>query len=466
MPFREACAVFGTVSSEVPASLLTYFGLYALQHRGQDASGIASSDGNPRLHLHKGLGLVSQVHDEKSLGTLVGEKAIGHNRYSTSESNEDRFAQPSMEGDGTLAFGFNGNIPDTTLMCQFLSEIGKSPVGKNDTQLMSTILWHFLEKTGDLSKALKECWSLWNGAFSAVVLWNDTLAAVRGHYGVRPLVLGKRSDGYVVASESCCFDAVDARYMRDVKPGEVVFLEREYVRSVQIAHSPLKFDVFELVYFMRPDSIFNDESVYAIRERMGFQLGKELLQSGSRLPFDAVYPVPDSAIPAALGFMRATDIPVSFALTKNRYIHRTFIAPTQEQRELAQRHKLNLITDQVTGKRALILDDSIVRGTTAIPLVKRFRRAGAREVHFGSASPPVMYPNFYGIATPTQLELIAAQMSVSQMAAHFGADSVQYLSYQGLLDVLGVPESKLDTSCFTGNYPIDIGKHIHEIHPK
>lgn len=448
---KERCAIFGAAVDNNTAARHTYYGLFALQHRGQDASGIVAEK-QGELIKHGGYGLVSQVYTLDAVQKLEGNLGIGHNLYTTSTSSGLPVVQPLVSTENKIAFAFNGNIPDLSLLKKYLTERALSTDGKNDTELMFAALSWLLQETGDLYKALTECWELWNGAFSVALLTPEAVIGYRGPFGIRPLMLATSSAGGFIASESCAFDS-QVSSVRSVNPGEIVtvFPDGRCV-SQQVAASPEAIDAFEVVYFARPDSELLGQSVYAMRRRMGKQFALE-----HQLSVDMVVPVPDSALPAAEGFSEVSGAPLQQLLIKNRYIHRTFIQPNQEQRTEALRHKLSLIRSEVRGRRVLILDDSIVRGTTAGPLVKLFIDAGASEVYFGSASPPVLYPDFYGIATPSQNDLIAAQHTPEQIAHRIGANGVYFLSYQGLLTALQVNESRLNTSCFTGVYPIDIG---------
>ncbi len=456
----ERCAVYGAATNGKTASEDSYYGLYAQQHRGQEASGIAAVTANG-IEVRGKAGLVSQAYTQADITALRSSLAIGHNLYTTSESKNGIHIQPRLDPQMQVAFAFNGNIPDLTLLNTFAQKHKLELSAHNDTELMFAALCWQLDKHGDVIKALEECWNLWNGAFSVALLTPHTVYGYRGHYGIRPLVMGTSDHGQYLASESCAFDHT-VHTLTQIAPGHIVELTREgAARTHQVAASPEKMDVFELVYFARPDSQLFGQDVYSMRRRMGQQFARE-----HTLPIDIVVPVPDSAIPAAEGFAAESGVDLRLVLLKNRYIHRTFIQPSQEMREAALRHKLSLIAGEVRGKRVLVLDDSIVRGTTAIPIIKLFRQAGAAAVYFGSASPPVVYPDFYGIATPSQNELIAAHYSPQEIAGMIGADGVYYLSYPGLLTALQVPEVCLNTSCFTGEYPIDIGIHSKKIRRK
>jgi amidophosphoribosyltransferase len=352
-------------------------------------------------------------------------------------------------------------------MKQFLLENGVDIAGKNDTMLMSALLWFFLEQNKDIVEAIKNCWPFWIGAFSVVILWKDQLIGVRGPYGIRPLVLGEIiGGGYALASESCAWNS-KGKLLRSVEPGEVVIIDEQGIQSHRIEVTAQKLDAFEAVYFARPDSILTftlpdgqklQRSVCQMRRNFGAELWNE-----HQLKADIVIPVPDSANQAAEGYAKASGVEYCAALVKSRYVHRTFIQPSQSLRELAQGYKLNPVEDQIAGRDVILIDDSIVRGTTLIPLIQKLRDAGAKKIYVLIASPPVKFPDFYGIATSEQKDLIAAHKNPEEIAAHIGADGVYYLSLEGMLRAVGVPKDCLMTSAFTGEYPIDIGEHAKDI---
>mgnify|MGYP006266164295 CR=1 FL=1 len=473
----EECAVFGVyLPKEQSAALLIYFALFNLQHRGQDASGMAVGDGAHTMKVHKNLGLVPQVHTQKKLGRMPGNIGIGHNRYTTSDANKVCFAQPITEGNQRrsgkshtkeLAFALNGNISNPEPMIKFLQEKGVDISGRNDTMLMSALLWYFLQETSDIVSAIEQCWPYWIGAFSLVIFWKDQLVGVRGPFGVRPLVLGEFADGgYALASETCAWNSI-GKLVRPVEPGEVVVITEQGVTSHKIAQYLEKPDAFEAVYFARPDSIFTcrladgtlfQRSVYQIRRNFGEQLWNE-----HGITADMVVPVPSSAHQSAEAYAYYSGVPYYNALIKSPYIHRTFIQPSQRERELSLNFKLNVAEDQVRGKSIILIDDSIVRGSTLGPLIRKLQKAGARAVYVLIASPPVRFPDFYGIATPTQAELIAAHKNPEEIAAHIGADGVYYLGLEGMLAAIGLPKENVMTSAFDGEYPIDIGEHRKQI---
>lgn len=453
----EKCGIFGVFGKGMEAARLTYAGLWALQHRGQESSGISASNGK-FIRTHKGQGLVSRVYDENSLRLLQGHIAIGQNRYSTSGGSDARHNQPVFREGGLLALGHNGNLPTVSKLKQFLKGKHVDVVRMNDSELMYTALSVCLLKGQTIEEAMRQCFPLFTGVFSLLVMTNDKMIAMRDTCGVRPLSIGRLNGGYVVSSETCALDIVNARYLRDVLPGEMVVVDKKGLHSYQIAKGNLKLDIFEFVYFARPDSILLGKSVYEVRRNFG-----RLLAFENKMQADVVIPVPDSAVPAAIGFAEASHIPFDNGFIKNRYIHRTFIRPAQRLRERDIDIKLNALPTVLKGKRVIIIDDSIVRGTTAKKIIAKVRNAGAKKVHLLVSSPPVMYPDFYGINTPNQSELIATRMKVQDIAKHIGADSVKYLSYKGLIRSTGLPEDVFNTSCFTGQYPIDIGYHKKRI---
>lgn len=453
---HEKCAVFGVYGIE-DAARLTYFGIYALQHRGQESSGISASDGKT-IRTHKNMGLVAQVYTEKDLEKLVGTQAIGHNRYSTSGGSFHEHTQPFIDDNGSFVLAHNGNLPSVEKLISFLKEKGLRTEGYNDSGLMHAAILYYLNSGKSLEDAVRAAFPLFTGAFSLLVMTKDKIAAIRDPFGIRPLSIGKLNGGFVFSSETCALDTISAEFIRDVIPGEMVVVDKAGLHSHILAEAKPNLDIFELVYFSRPDSVLLGKSVYRVRENLGKELAKEF-----PIDADVVIPVPDSAIPAAIGYAHASGIPFEFGLMKNRYIGRTFIMPEQRLRDKSVQMKLNPVTQVLKGKRVIVIDDSIVRGTTSKKLVKMIRDKGAKEVHLLSSCPQVKYPDFYGIATPFQKDLIAAQMSISEIAAFIGADSLHFLSYKGLITATELPEDVFCTSCFTGNYPIDIGKNKENI---
>ena len=450
---REKCGVFGVFAPGLDVAevaRLVHTGLWTLQHRGQESTGISASDGTT-IRTHKGQGLVAHVYDEESLRRLVGHIAIGHNRYSTSGGDGLRHSQP-VTGDGTLlALAHNGNLPNMAPLSHSLSDVGVDITGANDSELMHAALERELSRGASLEDAVRACFPLFTGAFSLALLTRGALAAARDVRGIRPLALGRIGEGYVVSSETCAIDAVGGTFLRDVRPGELVVIDEQGLRSLQLVPGKEQLDIFELVYFARPDSVLLDRRVNEVRRQFGIQLARE-----HPVHADVVIPVPDSGVPAAIGYAREAGIPLDVGLVKNRYIHRTFIQPAQRLRERGVRMKLNPIAEVLRGRRVAVVDDSLVRGTTARQIVAMLRHAGAREVHFLVSSPPVRYPDIYGIDLPNAADLVASKMSIEEIRQSIGADSLAYLSYDGMISATGLPGDHFATSCFSGIYPLDV----------
>lgn len=457
---KEKCAVFGIygASQQTEAARLTFYGLCALQHRGQESSGIATSDGK-NLHLHSDFGLVTTVYREEDLVNLPGTIAIGHNRYSTSGGTDDCFNQPFLDDTHDFAFAHNGNIPDTSELEAFLKSRHISTRKLNDSGMMTAAIGSYMGDGMSLPDAIAACYPLFTGVFSAVAMNQTMMIAFRDPNGIRPLSIGQLEDGsYVVASETCALDTISATHIREVKPGEMVVFDADGMTSQQVTRGNQKLDIFEFVYFARPDSIILGKSVNEVRMNFGRIMAHE-----SPVDADVVIPVPDSAIPAALGYAEASGIPFEMNLIKNRYIHRTFIRPTAELREHDLKMKLNPLIESIQGRRVILVDDSIVRGTTMRKVVTMLKDAGATEVHLMISSPPVLYPDYYGINTPSQSELIAAEMTVPQIREFVGADSLYFLSFDGMIEATELPERMFSASCFNGVYPTSIGKRADEI---
>lgn len=463
---KEKCAVFGIIGPKndtqtgLEAARLAFYGLWALQHRGQESSGIASSDGD-NIYRHAAAGLVATVYREEDLEQLPGHIAIGHNRYSTSGGTDDCYNQPFLDRERGFAFAHNGNLPDVTLLEEFLSErqvsLEKSEL--NDSGMMAAAIGCYMDDGLDLPDAIAKAWPMFTGVFSAVIMDKTRLIAFRDGCGVRPLSLAEMEDGgYAVASETCAFDTIGAKFTRDVNPGEMVVMDGKEIISQQVVEPDQKLDIFEMVYFARPDSLLLGERVEVVRQRFGREMAKEF-----PIEADVIVPVPDSGIPAALGYSQASGVPFEMALIKNRYIHRTFIRPTATLRERDLKMKLNPVIDLIQDKRVVLVDDSIVRGTTMRHLVQMVFEAGAKEVHLLITSPPVRHPDFYGINTPKQTELLAAYMTVPEMKDYVGATSLHFLSFEGMIKSTGHPASMFSTSHFDGVYPISIGKRAEEI---
>lgn len=455
--FYHKCGIFGVYGKGLEVAQLTYFGLHALQHRGQDSSGISVSD-SKEIITRKRPGLVAQVFTKQDFKELKGFIAIGHNRYSTSGGINDAHIQPVVSKHNLLSLAHNGNLPITKPIEDFLSSKKIPTQGLNDSELMHKVIHYFMTKGMTIEKAIEKSFPLFKGSFCFLAMTKTKLIAVRDSYGIRPLSIGKLDNGYIVSSETCAIDVIYGKFIRDVNPGEMVVFDSKGITSYQLAKPNLKLDIFEFVYFSRRDSMLLGKRVHEVRKNLGRQLAKEY-----KIKADVVIPVPESAISASIGYSMASGIPLDFGLVKNRYIGRTFILPKQRLRDRNVRIKLNPIGDVVKNKRIVVIDDSIVRGTTIKRLVAAFRNNGAKEVHVLSSCPPIIFPDFYGIATPSQKELIASRKTVSQIRKYINADSLYFLSYKGLLKATGLPESVFCTSCFTGNYPIDIGEYAKKI---
>lgn len=456
---NEKCAVFGILgTSDLQAARLTFYGLWALQHRGQESSGISSSDGK-KLYRHASEGLVSHVYREEDLEQLPGSIAIGHNRYSTSGGVNNRHNQPFIDHELGFALAHNGNLPDCSKLIAFLKKHDIDGTELSDSGMMAASIGCYIKDGLSLQDAVKKAFPLFTGVFSAVAMDKDNLVAFRDECGIRPLSLGKLKDGsYVVASETCAFDTVGAEFVRDVEPGELLLINAKGLKSYQVATARPKLDIFELVYFARPDSMLVGKRVNEVRKEFGRELAREY-----PIEADVIVPVPDSAIPAAQGYAETSGIPFDMGLMKNRYIHRTFIRPTAELRERDLKMKLNPVIESIKDKRVILVDDSIVRGTTMRQVVAMLFEVGATEVHLMISSPPVRYPDFYGINTPHQADLMATRMTIDEMPAYLGATSVTFLSQEGMIRATGLPAERFSTSCFDGVYPIPLGERTKTI---
>ncbi len=451
---REACGVFGVYAPKSPVAHQTYLGLYALQHRGQESAGIAVSDGES-VTVVKDMGLVATVFDDRSLAALPGDLAIGQVRYSTTGSSTWRNAQPVYRGVGDVEFalGHNGNLVNTELLA---AEHGMLPgVVGSDTDLMAEMLEALLRVDPDLKLegALMHVLPQLEGAFSLVLLDREQIIGVRDPNGFRPLCLGKLDSGWVLASETPALDVVGATFIRELDPGEMVIIGEDGPRSLRPFSDDVdpKLCLFEFVYFARPDSSLYGQSVHLARVRMGESLARQ-----APVEADLVMGVPESGMPAAEGFAKASGIPYGQGLVKNRYIGRTFIAPTQELRSLGVRMKLNPLRDNIAGKRLIVVDDSIVRGTTTKAMVSMLREAGAAEVHMRISSPPYRWPCFYGMDTGTRGELLAANLTVDEIREYLNVDSLSYLALDRLTEATGAVKAGFCDACLTGDYPVDI----------
>lgn len=459
---EEACGVFAVLAPGQPVSNLTYFGLYALQHRGQESAGIAVFDG-PRVRLHKDMGLVSQVFDQQVLDRMPGHLAIGHNRYSTTGSSKVCNAQPVVLTSrlGAFALAHNGNLVNASELRRALEHLAEEFTSTTDSELIAFALQQAVEAGMGWNEAIRTAAGRCRGAFSLLIGTPEGLFALRDGHGIRPLVFGRLGDPelgqWVASSESCGLDIIGATYTDDVQPGELVhFRPGDLIPDRQRwQEQPPKLCVFEMIYFARPDSRFFGESLYSYRVRIGEVLARE-----APVEADIVIGVPDSGIPAAIGFSQVTGIPFGDGLIKNRYVGRTFIQPTQAMREAGIRVKLNPLPDVLFGKRVVVIDDSIVRGTTSRKLVQALRDAGATEVHMRISSPAVTHPCFYGIDTDTQDHLIAARLSLAEIERHLGVDSLAYLSKQGMVEAAHTHSSHFCTACFDGAYPIAMDEQM------
>jgi amidophosphoribosyltransferase len=447
--FHDECAVFG-IYGHKEASNLTYLGLYALQHRGQEASGIVSSEGE-HFHVEKGMGLVADIFSNRELSRLPGDKAIGHNRYSTTGGNDLKNVQPLTVNFafGNLALAHNGNLINATVLRNELEAYGAIFQSTSDTEVIIHLIAH--SRADTLLARVIDALNQVRGAFSVVLLTDDGIIAARDPHGFRPLCLGRFRDAWLVASETCAFDLLGADYVREIEPGELVVLDHKGVTSYKpFPQVKPAMCVFEYVYFSRPDSrIFGGSAVYAIRKALGRQLAQE-----SWVPADIVVPVPDSGVPAALGYAEGSGIPFETGLIRNHYVGRTFIEPEQSIRHFGVKVKLNAVPEVLKGKRVVVVDDSLVRGTTSRKIVKMLRHAGAKEVHMRISSPPIVAPCFYGIDTPTKKELIASSHRKEEIRKYITADSLAYLSLDGMLKAAPNQADHYCTACFTERYPI------------
>jgi amidophosphoribosyltransferase len=457
---EEACGVFGIYAPGEDVAKLTYFGLYALQHRGQESAGIATFEGE-QVHSHKDMGLVSQVFNEPILSKLTGSIGVGHNRYSTTGSSRKVNAQPAIIETrlGKLALAHNGNLVNSVQLRDELLEQKCNLVTTTDSEMIAIALAQEIDGGAEWLEGAILAFQRCKGAFSLVIGTPEGIMGVRDPNGIRPLVIGTLDENpvrYVLASETCGLDIIGAEYLRDVEPGELVWITEEGLASFQWTPKPQrKLCIFEMIYFARPDSVMHEESLYSYRMRLGRRLAEESLVDA-----DLVFGVPDSGIPAAIGYSQASGISYAEGLIKNRYVGRTFIQPTQTMRELGIRMKLNPLKDVLYGKRVVIVDDSIVRGTTSRKLVKALRDAGAIEVHMRISSPPVTHPCFYGIDTDSQDQLIAATKSVEDIAKLLEVDTLAYLSWQGMLEATREDPQSFCSACFTGDYPVSIPEQI------
>ena len=447
---HECCGVFGVYAPGEDVARLTYFALFALQHRGQESAGIATTDGKG-IQLHADMGLVSHVFDENSLSKLSGDIAIGHNRYSTRGSSRSYNVQPLLMGTGSnsIAIAHNGNIINDEHLHEELSDQGYTFHTSTDTEVIANLVLSSPEKSW-IDKTRYAMHRL-QGAYSLVFMTNDTLFGVRDPFGVRPLCLGAIDTGWVIASESCALDHIGANFIREIEPGEIVTINENGVNSYREEVSRKALCIFEYIYFARPDSVINGRLLYSARLAMGEGLAEE-----HPVAADLVMGVPDSATAAGIGYSHRSNIPVGEGLLKNRYMGRTFIEPDQRIRDLGVKLKFNPLPQLLEGKRLVVVDDSIVRGTTTPKVVQLLKKAGAKEVHMRICAPPIRYPCFFGVDMATRWELIAAQKTVPEVRDFIGADSLGHLSIEGLIKAVALPRDIFCTACFTGDYPIPV----------
>ncbi|MBL4666105.1 MAG: amidophosphoribosyltransferase [Sneathiella sp.] len=456
---HEECGVFGIFGHE-EASALTALGLHALQHRGQEAAGIVSLDGK-RFHSHKAMGKVGDnFSSEEVISSLKGNAALGHNRYATSGGTVIRNVQPIFAdlANGGLAVAHNGNLTNATTLRKQLVAEGSIFQSTMDTEVIIHLIANS-KKIKVIDRIIDAMHKI-EGAYSLVSLTSKKLVGMRDPHGVRPLVLGKLENGYILTSETCALDIIGAEFIRDVKPGEVVIIDESGLTSISpFTNPPQRFCIFEHIYFARPDSVVENKSVYEVRKSIGRQLAME-----NPVEVDAVIPIPDSGTPAAIGYAEQSGIPFELGIIRNHYVGRTFIEPTDQIRHLGVKLKHNANRSMIVGKRVVLVDDSIVRGTTSTKIVQMVREAGATEVHMRIASPPTSYSCFYGVDTPTRQKLLAAQYNLEEMCKFIGADSLSFISLDGLYVAMG--EEKRNTeqpqycdACFTGDYPISLVDH-------
>jgi len=452
---KEECGVFG-IYNNLEASNLTYLGLHALQHRGQESAGIVTSDG-VNLHKHKDMGLVSDIFDEATLSGLPGQHAIGHVRYSTTGSSQTKNMQPIVINyfRGALAIAHNGNLTNAKTLRDELEGEGAIFQSTTDTE----VIVHLIAKSKEekLVRRIIEALTRCKGAYSLMFLTPESVIAVRDPYGFRPLVMGKLGDSVVFASETCAFDLIEAEYTREVEPGELILVDKNGVQSFKpFGETKHAYCVFEYIYFARPDSFLTGRNVYQVRKELGKQLAKEHPADA-----DIVVAVPDSGVPSAMGFAEEAGLPLEMGLLRSHYVGRTFIQPQQSIRNFGVKLKLNAIKEVLEGKRVVIIDDSIVRGTTSRKIVKMIRSAGAKEVHMRISSPPTKFSCYYGIDTPLKEELIANSLDVDEIRKYITSDSLGYLSLEGVMKAVE-DTKKLNggetfcNACFTGKYPVEL----------
>ena len=448
---HESCAVVGIYAPDEDVARLTFFALFSLQHRGQESAGIATSDGEI-ISYHGNMGLVSQVFDEDSLSQLAGHIAIGHTRYSTRGSSKIYNCQPIIVGEGqnTIAVAHNGNIVNAENLQESLKNQGYEFHTSTDTEIIANLI---LSSPGiNWVEKIRYAMHRLQGAYSLTILTADTLFAVRDPLGVRPLSVGRiNGDGYILVSETCALDHIGAEFVREVEPGEIISIDSAGIKEYKEVSEKHALCVFEFIYFARLDSKIYGKLLYQARQDMGAVMAEE-----HPVDADLVMGVPSSAIAAATGYAHRSGIPLAEGLVQNRYVGRTFIEPDQRIRDLGVRIKFNPLPQVLEGKRVIVVDDSIVRGTTTPHLIKMIRHSGAKEVHMRICAPPIRFPCFFGVDMATRSELIAAQKSIPEICEYIGADSLGYLSVEGLIKAIGLPRDKFCLACFTGEYPIPV----------
>jgi amidophosphoribosyltransferase len=447
---HESCGIFGVYSPNEDVARLTFFALFALQHRGQESAGIATADGK-QIRVYTGMGRVSYVFTEDTLRPLTGHIAIGHNRYSTAGSSRAINAQPFIVGDNgnTMGIAHNGNIINAVPLREELAALGYRFRGSSDSEVIANLILstpgkNWVDKIRSAMRRLQ-------GAYSLVIITPQELYAVRDPFGVRPLSIGTVDHGYVAASETCALDHIGAETLREVEPGEIIAINENGITSYPGEPGRRGLCIFEYIYFARLDSVINGKLLYKARQAMGAGLSIE-----HPVDADLVFGVPESATAAGVGYAQESGIPVAEGLVKNRYVGRTFIEPDQRLRDLGVKLKFNPMPQMLDGERLVVVDDSIVRGTTTPSVVRLLRKAGAKEVHMRICAPPIRYPCFFGVDMATRRELIAAQKSIPEICKFIGADSLGYLSIPGLIKAVGLPKENFCMACFTGDYPIPV----------
>ena len=455
---RDKCAVFGVFAPGRDVSRITYYSLFALQHRGQESSGIAVST-ERHVMVYKDMGLVQQVFNEDLLTMMRGDAAIGHNRYSTMGRSAKVNAQPLVfedQGDPSRSFAIthNGNLVNTWELVRDLASLGVSHETTSDTEAFGLLIKRYFSDMS-FDAAVREALKRIQGAYSLVILTSNGLYAIRDPDGIRPLALGSFEGGYVVASESAAFPLVGGKFVRDIEPGEVLRIDSSGLHSERFTESHIHTCLFEFFYFCRPDSLLRGKETYSMRVEMGRQLARE-----SGVDADIIIPVPDSGLPAGIGYADESGLPYHEALVKNRYVGRTFIEPLQAQREIGVWMKLNPLREVIEGKRVVLVDDSVVRGNTSLQMVKMLRKSGAREVHMRLSSPPIKFPCHYGIDFGTYEELIAAGRSVEEVNEMIGADTLQHISLEGVVKATGFPFNEFCLACFNNERPIPISEQM------